>query len=144
MRLRAAFIVTALTVASCSNLSGVIEITDSWAPTTPPRAQAAVIYLTIDNGTDVDDRLVSVTSDRCGTVELHSTQIDEERIMRMRLAEPELLEIDSGDSLEMVPGGLHVMCIDPPTPFAAGEVLDLTVTFAEAGDLAVSTPVENR
>ncbi len=103
-----------------------------------------MIYLTIDNGTEVDDRLVSVSSDRCNTIELHATQIDEERIMRMRLAEPELLEIGSGESLEMVPGGLHVMCINPPTPFAAGEVLDLTVTFAQAGSIEVATPIENR
>ena len=122
----------------------MLEITDSWAPTTPPRAQAAVIYLTIENGTGGDDRLVSVSTDRCGTIELHATQFDENRVMRMRLAEPELLEIPSGETLEMVPGGLHVMCIDPPTPFARGETLDLDVTLEKAGTLQVKTLVENR
>jgi periplasmic copper chaperone A len=133
-----------LITTSCSSRSGVLEITDSWAPTTPPRAQAAVIYLTIENGTADDDRLVSVSTDRCGTIELHATQFDENRIMRMRLAEPDLLEIPSGDTLEMVPGGLHVMCIDPPTPFANGETLDLAVTLEKAGTLEISTLVENR
>ena len=144
MQLRHVLIALVLLVASCSSRSGVLEITDSWAPTTPPRAQAAVIYLTIENGTGDADRLVGVTTDRCGTIELHATTIDEERIMRMRLAEPELLTIPSGDTLEMIPGGLHVMCIDPTTPFRAGDLLDLTVTFEGAGNREVSTLVENR
>ena len=130
--------------AACSSSSGVVEITDSWAPSTPPNAPAAVIYLTIANGTGATDRLTDVTTDRCGTIELHATQIDENRIMRMRLAEPELLEIPSGDTLKMLPGGLHVMCIDPPTPFQVGETLDLTVTLLNAGEFAISTPIENR
>ena len=143
MRLRPVFMMLVF-AAACSSLSGAVEVTDSWAPTTPPNAPAAVIYLTIENGTEIDDRLVAVSTPRCGTIELHATQIDENRIMRMRLAEPGLLEIPSGERLEMVPGGLHVMCIEPPTPFSAGESLDLTVTFAEAGTIEITTPVANR
>lgn len=144
MRFLTAVLILALAAASCSGRSGLISITDSWAPTTPPRAQATVVYLTIENGTDVDDLLLAVTSSRCGTIELHATQFDEDRIMRMRLAEPELLAIPAGETLEMVPGGLHVMCIDLPTPFAAGELVDLTVTLENAGDISISVVVENR
>lgn len=136
--------VIALLTAACSHLSGVVAVTDSWAPTTPPHAPTAVIYLTIDNGTATDDQLLDVSSSRCGTVELHATTIDENRIMRMRLATPDLLEIPSGKALDMVPGGLHVMCIDPPTPFEEGEMLDVTVTMEKAGTLQITTPVENR
>jgi len=144
MRRTALAIVVVFLLASCTKLSGAMEITDSWAPTTPPRAQAAVVYLTIENGTSEVDRLLDVVTDRCETIELHATQIDENRIMRMRLAEPELLEIPSGGTLEMIPGGLHVMCINPPTPFAMGETLSLTVVFERAGNFEITTPVENR
>lgn len=135
----------AILVAACSNRgSGVLAVTDSWAATTPPGAQAAVVYLTIENGTGVDDHLLSVASDRCGVIELHATQFDDNRVMRMRLAEPELLRIPAGETMEMVPGGLHVMCIDPPTPFELGDQISLTATLAEAGDIAVITEVRNR
>jgi copper(I)-binding protein len=144
MRLRYALVIVALLAASCSSGTRVLEITDSWAPTTPPGAQAAVVYLTIANGTSDDDRLLAVSSERCGAIELHATQFDDQRIMRMRLAEPELLAIPSGATLQMVPGGLHVMCIDPPTPFRAGEMLSLTVTLEKAGLFEIATPVENR
>jgi copper(I)-binding protein len=144
MRIRYVALLLILTAAACSGRSGVLEITDSWAPSTPPGAQAGVIYLTIDNGTGADDRLVSVATDRCGTIELHATTIDENQIMRMRTAEPELLEIPSGETMEMVPGQLHVMCIDPPEPWRAGEMVDLEVTLEQAGTIAITTPVENR
>lgn len=144
MRFRFALIALTILATSCSGGSGLLEITDSWAPTTPPNVQAAVVYLTIKNDSGTDDQLLAVSSSRCGTIELHATQFDEDRIMRMRLAEPELLEIPSGKTLEMVPGGLHVMCIDLPTPFKAGEQVDLTVTLENAGDIEVTTVVENR
>lgn len=133
-----------LAVAGCSGRSGVLEITDSWAPSTPPNAQAGVIYLTIENSTDSDDSLIAVATDRCATIELHATQFDEDRVMRMRLAEPELLEIPAGATMEMVPGGLHVMCIGPTTPLRAGDLIDLEVTLEQAGTIALTTPVENR
>jgi copper(I)-binding protein len=147
MRRRPSFLAfgLALAVAACSNGgSGILAVTDSWAPTTPPGAQAAVVYLTIENGTAAEDRLVSVTADRCGTIELHATQFDENHVMRMRLAEPELLAIPAGDTMEMAPGGLHVMCVAPPSPFRAGEELDLTVSMETAGDLSITAIVANR
>jgi copper(I)-binding protein len=100
--------------------------------------------MTIANGTGDDDRLVVVTIDRCSAVELHSTQIDDNQIMRMRQAGPELLVVPARSELEMAPGGLHVMCIDPATPFVAGEEVAMTVTFERAGNLEVVAPVENR
>lgn len=141
---RIALLATLLLVASCSRLNGEVTVTDSWAPTTPPHAPTAAIYLTIENGSGEDDQLLDVESARCGTIELHATTIDENRIMRMRLATPDLLEIPSGKTLEMMPGGLHVMCIDPPTPFEEGEMLDVTVTMEVAGTVQITTPVENR
>lgn len=144
-RLSPAVLGLALAVGACSNAgSGTVAVTDSWAPTTPPGAQAAVVYLTIDNDTDTDDRLVSVASDRCGTIELHATQFDDNRVMRMRLAEPSLLALPSGETIDMEPGGLHVMCIAPTSPFSAGEELNLTVSMETAGDIAVTTVIANR
>jgi copper(I)-binding protein len=124
--------------------SGVIEVTDSWAPSTPPNAPTAVIYIQIDNGTDDDDRLVDVAVDRCEAIELHTTNIDEDRIMRMRLATPEALTIPAGETLEMIPGGLHVMCIGLDQPFRVGETLDLDIQLESGTNFQVPTPVENR
>ena len=124
--------------------SGVIEVTDSWAPSTPPNAPTAAIYVRIENGTGNDDRLIDVAIDRCEAIELHTTNIDETRIMRMRMATREALAIPAGETLEMVPGGLHVMCIGLDEPFRAGESLDLDIQLESGTRLQITTPVENR
>ena len=141
---RRLLIVPLLLTACQSGGSGVIEIVDSWAPATPPNAPAASIYLEIDNGTRNDDRLVDVEMDRCDAIELHNTTIDENRIMRMRLATPEAMQIPAGGELVMQPGGLHVMCIGLDSQFREGETLDLTVTFESGTRLSLSIQIENR
>ncbi|MGA9595041.1 MAG: copper chaperone PCu(A)C, partial [Acidimicrobiia bacterium] len=62
----------AMALAACSSASGVLAISDSWAPSMPPNAPTAAIYLTIDNETGIDDQLLTVSSPRCGTTEIHS------------------------------------------------------------------------
>lgn len=135
----------ALVLAACGGGgSGVVEVTDSWAPTTPPNAPTAAIYVQIENGTDEADRLVDVVIDRCDAIELHTTDIDEDRIMRMRPASAAALAIPAGGSLEMAPAGLHVMCIGLDAPFRAGEILDLDIILESGTSFEVATPVENR
>ncbi len=122
----------------------MIEVADSWAPSTPPNAPTAAIYLRVDNGTGDDDRLVDAELDRCTSIELHNTTIDEDRIMRMRLADPAALEIPSGGELLMEPAGLHVMCIGLDAPFREGETLELSLILESGIRLEAPTPVENR
>ncbi len=122
----------------------MIEVTDSWAPSTPPNAPTAAIYLRVDNGTGDDDWLVDAELDRCTSIELHNTTIDEDRIMRMRLADPAALEIPSGGELLMEPAGLHVMCIGLDAPFREGETLELSLILESGIRLEATTPVENR
>lgn len=145
LRSSSALTAAALLLAACSGGgSGVIEITDSWASSTPPNAQTAAIYVQIENGTNTDDRLADVTIDRCDAIELHTTNIDDDRIMRMRLATPEALVIPARETLQMEPAGLHVMCIGLDSPFRAGESLDLEVELESGTRFRIITLVENR
>ena len=142
--LRAVIIAGAMLLSACGGGSGVIAVIDSWAPATPPNAETAAIYLEVDNGTPADDRLVDVEIDRCEAIELHNTTIDENRIMRMRPAEPAALEIPAGGELVMKPAGLHVMCIGLDAPFRPGEILQLSLLLESGAILEIETPVENR
>lgn len=139
-----ALVAGAILLSACGGGSGVIAVADSWAPATPPNAPSAAIYLQVDNGTGHDDRLIDVEIDRCEAIELHNTTIDEDRIMRMRLADPAALEIPAGGELVMEPAGLHVMCIGLDEPFREGEALQLRLILESGIRLETTTPVENR
>lgn len=139
----APLLLTTLLLAGCGG-SGVVEITDAWAGSMPPSAETAAIYLTIENGTSGSVRIAEVTSPRCGAVEIHESRLDDQQVMRMRPASDEAITVASGDTLEMTPGALHVMCIDVQEHFEVGDEFDLELDLDDGATLAASVTVENR
>lgn len=134
-----------LLVASCGgDRSGVLEIADAWAGSTPPNAPAGAFYLAIDNGLSHAVTIESVTSDRCESIEIHVSNIDDQNVMRMRPASDAARTIAPGDTLEMEPGAMHVMCIGMVEPFVEGEQFDYSVSFSDSTVIDGKVTVENR
>ena len=59
----------------------------------------------------------------------------------MGMREIEALTIPAGETIELLPGGYHLMLIDLADDLVPGEVFDLTLTFAEAGEVTVTVEV---
>ena len=129
-----------LLIASCAGSSG-LELTDAWARSSPSVADTGAFYVTISNGGSGDDVLLSAESDRCHTALLHNTVIEDDV---MTMVHVESLVVPSDDVLVMEPGGLHVMCTGLSQPLVTGETIDVTLTFAGAGDRTVLVSVEDR
>ncbi len=96
-------------------------------------------YMTLVNGSATADALVSAATDAAEVVELH-TVIMEENVMRMRPVEQ--IEVPANGETELRPGGFHVMLIGLQRDLNAGDTVDLTLTFANAGEVTVSAPVQ--
>jgi hypothetical protein len=62
-------------------------------------------------------------------------------IMRMRPVENGI-EIPPGGTVELKPGGLHVMFMGLKGPFAKDAKVPLTLVFEKAGRLDIELPVE--
>ena len=87
----------------------------------------------------VPDRLVRVVSPAAATTELHAMTMDG-NLMKMRPVAG--LDIPAGSRVALGSGGYHVMLIDLERPLAAGDTVVLTLTFAKAGSIEISAPVE--
>lgn len=59
--------------------------------------------------------------------------------MKMLAAGP--VDIPQGGTLEMKPGGYHIMLMGLAQPLKKGEEIEITLTFEKAGDLKVKVPV---
>ncbi|MFP2925652.1 copper chaperone PCu(A)C [Pyxidicoccus sp. 3LG] len=101
---------------------------------TPSRVGA--VYLTLVNSTSKDDRLLTAGSTAAERTELHEV-IAEGEVLRMH-ARPEGFMIPAGGSLELKPGGKHVMLYAVRTETAE---LDLTLHFERAGPVRLRVPV---
>jgi periplasmic copper chaperone A len=117
-----------------------IAIEQPWARATPAGALTGIVYMTLENKTNTADRLTGVSSDVAAQVQIHEMAVVD-GIMQMRQVAGGL-PIAAGGSVILKPGSYHVMLIGLKRPLVAGETLPLTLTFANAGNISVTVPVQ--
>ena len=88
----------------------------------------------IENEGGTPDRLIAIASPVAKMSHLH-TMIMEDNIMKMRPVDT--IEIPAGKTIELKPGGFHVMFMGLHTPLIEGEMFPLTLTFENAGSLMI-------
>jgi copper(I)-binding protein len=92
-----------------------------------------------NKGTEAD-RLVGGTVAFAQRFEVHSMAM-EQGVMKMREVK-DGLEIKPGETVELKPGGYHVMFVDLKQPLKQGDKVKVTLTFAKAGTIDLEYPVE--
>jgi copper(I)-binding protein len=95
-------------------------------------------YLTIMNHGGAPGRLVGAETPRADRVEIHESFLTDD-VMRMRQLDG--LDIPAGGSVELAPGGTHLMLMGLTQPLVEGEEVELILRFQRSGDLAVTAPV---
>lgn len=119
---------------------GDIEIGHPWARLAPASAPVAGGYLTLTNTGAQPDTLIGGTTAAAERVEIHEMRI-EDGVARMRpLRDGQ--EIGPGASVELEPGGTHLMFVNPVRAFSEGERFEVTLAFAQAGDVTVEFVVQ--
>jgi hypothetical protein len=115
-----------------------LEVVDASARATPPGAQTGAAYCRIVNrGTA--DRLLGARSPAARSVEIHTTTRDERGVEAMaRAAE---LPIAAGGTVELKPGGTHLMLVGIKAPLVPERPIEITLVFANAGEIEVEVPV---
>lgn len=119
--------------------AGPLVIEAPWSRATPGGAKVAGGYLRITNTGTTADRLVGGTFARSGAVQVHEMSMAN-GMMTMREL-PGGLEIPAGKSVELSPGGYHLMFMGLKEPLKEGETVSGTLTFEKAGSVDVSFAV---
>ena len=118
-----------------------ITIEDAYARSAGKLAKAGAAFMLIHNSGEVDDRLVAAASDVAKKVELHTHIEGDGGVMRMVEVE-EGFAVPAGGSHALQRGGDHVMFMGLNGPWEQGDVLSVTLTFEQAGDITVEIPVD--
>ena len=106
-----------------------------WARATPKGAKVGAGYLSLINIDAAGDRLVSASSDVSERVEIHSMTMTN-GIMRMRKVAGGL-EIKGRSTIDLKPGGLHLMFVGLKQPLTKEQSFNVTMTFEKAGQVDV-------
>src|SRR5512147_2621192 len=89
---------------------GDLQIGHPWARATPKGASVGGGYLKITNTGTAPDRRISGSSEVAGRFEVHEMSMDN-GVMKMRPVKGGL-EIKPGETVELKPGGYHIMMLD--------------------------------
>jgi hypothetical protein len=160
-----ALIVAPLT--ACGGDDGV-AVAGQWARTSPAMASMGAAYMTL--AASADDALVgvSVPAAIAASAEIHemvmadmdgesmdhgsmdgdsmdhgSMDGDSMDMGAMVMQQIMSLDLPAGETVELKPGGYHVMLIDLAAPLEIGQTFDLTLDFATAPDRVVTVEVRD-
>ncbi len=115
-----------------------IAIADPYLRETPPgQAHTAGFFVATNRGAS-DCPLVAASAPGIDRLELHEHR-HENGVMRMRQVEQMI--VPAGGTLELAPGGYHLMVHGLSAPLAAGDSVDILLDFGDCGSRTVSFSV---
>ena len=106
-------------------------LADSAAPQARLPGTVTGAYMTIENTSESDYELVSVTGDFVERSQVHEMRVDSDGMSGMRVVDA--LEIPAGETTILASGSYHVMLENVLKDIYPGQAIPLTMTFA-AGD----------
>ena len=117
---------TAIALALSALIAGPalaqVSVKDPWVRATVAGQKATGAFMQIAD--PAGGKLVSASTSVAGVVELHEMSM-EGSTMKMRAIPG--IELPAGKTVELKPGGLHVMLMDLKQPLAAGDSVALTL-----------------
>lgn len=138
------FVLNAVLLAACFWAGGALAAGGGvlalgpWVQAAPPNAKVLAAYLVLKNDGDQAQSLVAVSSPNFESVEIHKT------VLRGDLAQMESakeLILPAGGTIELKPGGWHLMLIGPKKRFQLGDTIALRLQLKDGKTLLLNAPV---
>jgi periplasmic copper chaperone A len=117
--------------------AGSITVHDAWVRL--PMGDMTAGYLVIENGTGTADILSSVTTPSGASVALHRTTTDPSGMTGMEPVDG--IHVPAGGTVELAPGGFHMMIGGLPALTKVGDHVELHLVFEHAGTVVVQAEV---
>lgn len=136
-------ITVALIAVQCSSVSlsqtgpPQVKVIEVQSHVAMADANGAVYFKVLNEGISADV-LLGVESD-IGTAELHETKMDKNDIMWMGPISN--IEIPAGGSVNLEPGGKHVMFVNLKQNLTPGEKIRLSLNFQKSGPITIEAEV---
>jgi copper(I)-binding protein len=99
-----------------------VTVKDPWVRATVSQQKATGAFMQITSAQDA--QLVSASSPVAGVVEVHEMTMEKD-VMKMRAVKA--LDLPAGKSVELKPGGYHVMLMDLKQQMKEGDTVPVTL-----------------
>ena len=114
---------------ACGSLyAQTVEVRDAWVRTSVQGQKATGAFMKITAKENM--KLVSVSSPVAGVAEVHEMKMEGD-VMKMRAVQGGL-DLPAGKTVELSPGGYHVMMMDLKAALPKDSTVPLTLVFRDA------------
>ncbi len=111
-----------------------VQVSQVWARSTLVPGQPTGVYLTIENATKMDVKLLHVRAEGAERTEMHDNVHTDGIVRMVPLGD---LVVAAGGMEQFQPGGKHIMVFGLPQLLKPGMQLSLTLTFENASPIDV-------
>ncbi len=120
------FIASLIALTATAWAQTTVKVDDAWVRGTVATQKATGAFMRLTPSANA--RLVAAQSPVAGVVEIHEMAMEND-VMKMRQVSG--LDLTAGRTLELKPGGYHVMLMDLKQPLKAGDSVPLTLVFED-------------
>ena len=127
--------------ANTAIVAGGLVIKNAWVQEGPPSQKVTAAFMLIENHSANEVSLVAAKTSAARVTEIHNTVVENE-VMRMRKVDK--LVVPANGSVELKPGGYHLMMIGLSKPLAEGDKVQFTLEFSDSEKKTLTIPVKKR
>ena len=117
-----------LFASGLAHAEGKLGVYDAWIRAAPPGSRMLAGYATLKNTGDAPISVLTVQSDAFRQSSIHETVVERD-VTRMR--ELPRIDLAPGVTIEMKPGGAHLMLMEPRHPIAVGAKVQIVFLLAD-------------
>jgi len=132
----------AVTANAWAQGAATVTVKDAWVRATVAQQKATGAFMQLTAKSDA--KLVEASSPIAGVVEIHEMAMEND-VMKMRAVPA--LDLPAGKTVELKPGGYHVMLMDLKGPVREGDLVSLSLVLegkdGQRETLEVKAPVRS-
>ena len=118
----------AIAAAATAHAEAKLTVLDAWVRAAPPGSHMLAGYATLKNSGDAPLSVLTVQSDAFRQSSIHETVVDR-GVARMR--ELPRVDLAPGSTVQMKPGGAHLMLSEPRHPIVVGDKVGMVFLLAD-------------
>jgi copper(I)-binding protein len=113
------------------NAFAELDITEARIKNLPPSVPVRAGYLSIHNSSAISVSVVAIRSDGFASIEVHRSVMHDGM---MRMEPVDRLTIEAGTSLQLAPGGLHLMMMHPVEATRPGDDIEVILQLDDGSE----------
>ena len=131
-RLLAVIVALVMLPIGATAQQGNIVVSNEWARPILIAGRPGGAYFYIKNNGATADKLIGVTSSVSPRVEMHEHTMTDGV---MKMSQVMSIDVPAGGTVELKPGGYHIMLFDTNNKYGPGDKIDLTLEFESGATL---------